>query len=359
LREIFSLSTNTTAGTTYGSNVLRFAPSSFSCYKRTRRPSHILDQPTLKTPTVQEVLVMTSSSTKLRRLDIPSESLRSLSLKEVISLNESETVGNEEGDAKNHGHHHGSSNKITSHLVLSLAALGAVYGDIGTSPFYTFNAVLGHQLLNKKSPSVPNENDVIGALSNILWCIIIVCVLKFSLIVLRADFNGEGGDFSMYQLVTQQKDKMWNWAKKPLIFIPVAAASLLICDTTITPAITILGALEGLQVVGPQIEKVVVPLAAVIVILLFSFQFKGTGTVGIFFGPFMIIWYLCIGLIGAYNVFWLDLSSLSAFNPWKAINWWITGNYAGAPAFAAMGSVILSVTGAETMYADMGKPLFH
>jgi len=185
------------------------------------------------------------------------------------------------------------------------------------------------------------------------------CRTFYSLIVLRADFNGEGGDFSMYQLVTQQKDKMWNWAKKPLIFIPVAAASLLICDTTITPAITILGALEGLLVIGPQIEKVVVPLAAVIVILLFSFQFKGTGTVGIFFGPFMIIWYLCIGLIGAYNVFWLDLSSLSAFNPWKAINWWITGNYAGAPAFAAMGSVILSVTGAETMYADMGKPLFH
>jgi K+ transporter len=140
-----------------------------------------------------------------------------------------------------------------------------------------------------------------------------------------------------------------------LIFIPVAAASLLICDTTITPAITILGALEGLLIVGPQIEKAIVPLAAVIVILLFSLQFKGTGKVGIFFGPFMIVWFLCIGFIGAYNIFWLDVSSLVAFNPWKAINWWLTGNYAGVPAFAAMGSVILSVTGAETMYADMGE----
>jgi KUP system potassium uptake protein len=297
---------------------------------------------------------MSSSSIKLTRLNTPFGSIQSiLSSNEEI---EDEALNSEED--KTHGNRAHSS-RIASHMLLSLAALGAVYGDLGTSPFYTFNAVLGRQLLNPTSPSVPSESDVVGALSNIIWCIIVVTVLKYSFIMLRADYNGEGGDFSIYQLVTQQKDKMWNWAKTPLIFIPVAAASLLICDTTITPAITILGALEGLLIVRPQIEKAIVPLAAVIVLLLFAVQFKGTGKVGLSFGPFMVLWFLTIGFIGAYNIFWLDLSSLVAFNPWKAINWWITGNYAGYPAFAAMGSVILSVTGAETMFADMGEHYYY
>jgi len=303
---------------------------------------------------------MSSANLKLRRIDA-GYSLYNRSAR--FSNNDDPSPAREEEEKEEDGAiisedkiHHGQSNnnKVASLLLMSLAALGTVYGDLGTSPFYTLNAVLSYQLGNPTSPSIPSRSDVIGALSNIIWALFLVPVIKYSWIVLQADYQGEGGTFSIYLLLMRQREKMKVWAVRLLLCLSLAAASLLVADTTITPAITILGALEGIELVLPNFKHYTVPSSILVVIVLFFFQYKGTGVLGLCFGPILVIWFVSIGSIGGYNIFTYDTSVLEAFNPWKAIDWWLTGSYTGYPAFAAMGSVMLSVTGAETMYADMG-----
>jgi KUP system potassium uptake protein len=238
----------------------------------------------------------------------------------------------------NHLHHSGNP------AFLALTALGVVYGDIGTSPLYAFQVALtgiGHP--------VPTTHDVFGILSLTFWALMLMVSLKYVVFVLRADNDGEGGILALLSLVTANQGGVGK--RLPvLVLLGVVGAALLYGDGVITPAISVLSAMEGLKLVAPSFGRAVVPVTIAILIGLFLIQRKGTEGIGKVFGPIMVIWFLVIGTLGAINI-WKAPAVIAAINPTHAFHFLFADPVV---SFAVIGAVFLTLTGGEALYADMG-----
>ncbi len=227
---------------------------------------------------------------------------------------------------------------------LTLGSIGVVYGDIGTSPLYAFREALN--AASHEAGSVPTRATVLGVLSMILWSLIVVVTLKYVLILLRADNHGEGGTLSLTALASRAMGR-----RTPFIFVlGMIGAAMFYGDSLITPAISVLSAVEGLKLATPAFEHYVVPLTILILLGLFAVQAHGTARVASFFGPVMTIWFLVIGGLGLWHI--SDAPSvLLAVNPLHAIGFMLSH---GTIAFVTLGLVFLAVTGGEALYADLG-----
>ena len=226
--------------------------------------------------------------------------------------------------------------------MLTLGALGVVYGDIGTSPIYAFREAL----VASAGGQVASREDILGVLSLIIWALTIIVTIKYIAFVLRADNRGEGGTLSLMALARGAI----KGRPVSILFIGMIGASLFYGDAVITPAISVLSAVEGMKVVTPAFEPYVVPLTLVILAALFAVQRFGTGSVGIVFGPITLVWFLAIGASGLVHIF-DDPEILLAINPY-----YIFGFLTHQPdvAFVTIGAIFLAVTGAEALYADLG-----
>ncbi len=229
---------------------------------------------------------------------------------------------------------------------LTLAALGVVYGDIGTSPLYTMQTVF-----SESTQIALNQANIIGATSAIFWALMMVVTLKYVLLILRADNHGEGGIMALVALATKSAKKPEQSTRKNiLLLLGVFGLALFYGDSMITPAISVLGAMEGVKVVSADLEQYIIPLTLSILIGLFLVQKRGTSAVGQWFGPIMIIWFGCLGLIGIYNIL-MSPAILQALNPWNGLVFLVDR---GLLVFLAVGAIVLALTGAEALYADMG-----
>ena len=221
---------------------------------------------------------------------------------------------------------------------LSLVALGVVYGDIGTSPLYAFR-----ECFNPEYGLAPTARDVYGVLSLIVWSLILIVSVKYLVLILRLDNRGEGGIMALLAMIRS--------ARRPVFLaIGLFGSALLYGDGIVTPAISVLSATEGLQIAAPAFRPWVMPAALVVLFLLFTVQRYGTMGVGGVFGPLMLIWFATIGVLGAAEII-REPAILSALNPWYGARlFWEQGR----AAFLALGGVVLAVTGAEALYADLG-----
>ncbi|HWA58992.1 MAG TPA: potassium transporter Kup [Gemmatimonadales bacterium] len=225
---------------------------------------------------------------------------------------------------------------------LSLAALGVVYGDIGTSPLYALKECFG-----EKHGIPPTPANVLGVLSLIVWSMNFVVSYKYIAQVMRADNRGEGGILALLALVKKPTD---HRRRTVLVTLGLFGAALLYGDGVITPAISVLGAIEGIEYATPALTRFVVPITTVILFVLFLFQKKGTRGVGRVFGPVMVVWFTCIALLGLGGIA-REPGVLKALNPWYAIDFFVRD---GLQGFLILGAVVLVLTGGEALYADMG-----
>jgi KUP system potassium uptake protein len=237
---------------------------------------------------------------------------------------------------------HGEAPVTSGFLALTLGSIGVVFGDIGTSPLYAFREAVGGAAQGAPVTRV----IVLGVLSLILWALLIVVTAKYVLLLLRADNNGEGGTLSLMALGQRALGRK-SW---PLLALGVIGASMFIGDSMITPAISVLSAVEGLKLAAPALEHYVVPLTLFILVLLFSVQSGGTARVATAFGPVMIIWFGTLGVMGLVHIS-DDPSVLAAINPWYAIDFLLSH---GTIGLVTLGAVFLAVTGGEALYADLG-----
>jgi len=233
-----------------------------------------------------------------------------------------------------------SAHSPASLPALSLAALGVVFGDIGTSPLYTFKTVMA--ATGRSEPAA-----ILGSLSLILWTLIIVTSVKYVTIALRVDNNGEGGILALMALLRRM-----DWGRKPLIiFVALFGAALVYGDAAITPAISVMSAVEGLEIVAPHLERYVLPITVVVLVALFSAQYHGTERIGRLLGPIMLVWFATISLLGLWGIL-QHPSVLWALNPVVGLRYLFSGG--GITTLLVIGGVFLCVTGAEALYADLG-----
>jgi KUP system potassium uptake protein len=227
---------------------------------------------------------------------------------------------------------------------MTLAAVGIVYGDIGTSPLYTLKTIFDptHGL----ALTTPN---LLGIVSLIFWGLTLIVSLKYVTLVLRADNRGEGGIMALMALALNSVTKASRW-HYPLMVIGVFGATMFYGDSVITPAISVLGAIEGLEVATPALSHYVVPLAVIVLVALYSLQRHGTAGIGRWFGPVMIVWFLALAVMGVINIAKAPVI-LEALNPLHAARFMAENRFV---AFVALGAVVLALTGAEALYADMG-----
>jgi KUP system potassium uptake protein len=230
----------------------------------------------------------------------------------------------------------------TGFWALTLGSIGVVFGDIGTSPLYAFREAVAGAAQGQPVSRV----IVLGVLSLILWALLIVVTAKYVLLLLRADNNGEGGTLSLMALGQRALGRR-SW---PLLAMGVVGASMFIGDSMITPAISVLSAVEGLKLAAPALEHFVVPLTVVILVVLFSVQSSGTARVASAFGPIMIVWFATLAVLGLVHIS-DDPSVLAAINPWYAIHFLLSH---GTIGMVTLGAVFLAVTGGEALYADLG-----
>lgn len=234
-------------------------------------------------------------------------------------------------------------------LPLTLTAIGVVYGDIGTSPLYTIR-----ECFFGPHAVAPTHENVLGVLSLILYALVIVVSVKYVTVVMRADNQGEGGILALTALLPDREGRAQGATmaidRPVLIALGLFGAALLYGDGMITPAITVLGAVEGLQVATPLFTPYVLPLSVAIIIGIFVIQQFGTHRVGGLFGPVMIVWFVVIAVLG---VAWIarEPAVLGALNPWHAVRYFLDNGWHGFPV---LGAVVLAVTGGEALYADMG-----
>jgi len=234
----------------------------------------------------------------------------------------------------------GAASHATSLVPLALGALGVVYGDIGTSPLYalkaSFDAVQG---------VTPTPVNVMGVLSLFFWTLTLVIVVKYLTFIMRADNHGEGGILALLALLRGDRVRT-----STLVSLGIFGAALLYGDGVITPAISVLSAIEGLSVATPRFEPYIVPLTVVILTALFVVQRRGTADVGAVFGPATLVWFLSIAATGLH---WIvsNPAVLQAVNPWFAVRFFVDN---GTHAFLLLGAVVLCITGGEALYADMG-----
>jgi KUP system potassium uptake protein len=239
-------------------------------------------------------------------------------------------------DSNDHGHHDGL-------LKLAVGAIGIVFGDIGTSPLYAFRETFaGHHQLTL------DPLHIMGVLSLMFWSMMIVVTIKYVAIIMRADNKGEGGSLALLALVSgRTKSRRWSAG---IILLGVFATSLFYGDSMITPAVTVLGAVEGLAIAAPAFGGLVLPIVIAILIALFWVQKSGTARIGLVFGPIMLVYFAVIAVLGLISVAQTP-EVLWAFSPHHAVHFFLADP---VRAFLALGSVVLAVTGAEALYADMG-----
>src|SRR5258705_424725 len=228
---------------------------------------------------------------------------------------------------------------------LSLLALGVVYGDIGTSPLYALR-----QAFHGTHPMPLTTGNVLGVLSMIFWSLILIVSVKYLVFVMRADNKGEGGILALMALLQRGRASLGLTPRGLIITIGIFGAALMYGDSVITPAISVLGAVEGLGVAAPALERWVIPLAIVILFGLFYIQSRGTARVGAVFGPIMILWFVTIAVLGLMEIFTRP-SVLAAVSPYYAVRFFLENRSAG---FLVLGAVFLAVSGGEALYADMG-----
>ena len=239
---------------------------------------------------------------------------------------------------------HNKPQKTALHT-MALAALGVVFGDIGTSPLYTMKEVFsaGHH------PLILNTTNVYGILSLITWALIMIVSIKYVAFIMRADNRGEGGIMALLALAS--RNTAGNKAKQRYIMLlGILGACMFYADGMITPAISVLSAVEGLEVAAPHLHHFIVPITLVVLFILFWAQSKGTEVVGKFFGPVMLLWFSTLAVLGIINISH-DLTILRALNPLYAVEFFMLQPKI---AFISLGAVVLAVTGAEALYADMG-----
>ena len=244
--------------------------------------------------------------------------------------------------------HHAESNPTGKRLAfLTLTALGVVYGDIGTSPLYALK-----ECFKTEYGLLPTANNVYGVLSLIVWALILIVAIKYIVFILRADNNGEGGILALLALIFQEEREDGMSKPKLALYITLGlfGAALLYGDGIITPAISVLGAMEGLQVGAAAFERFVVPATLVILFVLFLFQKHGTAKVGVVFGPVMMAWFVTLAVLGVAEIRHAP-RIFAAVNPIYAVRFFASN---GMHAFILLGAVVLAVTGAEALYADMG-----
>jgi len=226
---------------------------------------------------------------------------------------------------------------------LTLGAIGVVYGDIGTSPLYTVK-----EIFSETTGIALTQANIIGAISAIFWALMFVVSLKYVLLVLRADNKGEGGIMALLALASSAVSQ--HRTKTILFGLGVFGAALFYGDSILTPAISVLSAVEGLSLITPKLTPYILPLSIAILIGLFAFQKKGTAHVGKLFGPIIVIWFITLGSIGVWHILQNPVI-LQALNPLHAVRFFTDR---GAGVFLAVGAVVLAITGAEALYADMG-----
>ena len=225
---------------------------------------------------------------------------------------------------------------------LTLLAIGVVFGDIGTSPLYAFRETFaGHH------PLTIDRLHVYGVISLIFWSMMLVVTIKYVTILTRADNKGEGGSLALLALISRESNLRWSTG---IILLGVFACALFYGDSMITPAISVLSAVEGLTIVESGLQPLVVPIAIGILVGLFLIQRTGTARVGYFFGPIVSVYFVTLAVLGGISIA-RDPSVLFALNPWYAVNFFLMDEWL---AFLALGSVVLAVTGSEALYADMG-----
>ena len=239
-----------------------------------------------------------------------------------------------------HGHGHGSQGLAR----LAVGAIGIVFGDIGTSPLYAFRETFaGHH------PLTPDRLHVLGVLSLIFWSMMLVVTIKYVSIIMRADNKGEGGSLALLALINRKGGGKRRWTKG-IVLLGVFATALFYGDSMITPAISVLSAVEGLAVVETAFAPLVLPIAIAILVALFFIQSRGTAKVGLLFGPIMLVYFTVLAGLGLLHIVRSPMI-FEALNPIHAARFF---GAEGVTAFLAMGSVVLAVTGAEALYADMG-----
>lgn len=236
-------------------------------------------------------------------------------------------------------------NKVLSwkkSLILSITALGVVYGDIGTSPLYAIKEINKHLGANGRS-----LENVLGYISLVIWTLIIIVTIKYIILVLRADNDGEGGVFALFTLISRAKGKEVVFVS----FLLLLSVGFLLGDGIITPAISVISAVEGLGILTTAFESFIVPITIIILVLLFLIQGKGTAKIGILFGPIIALWFFSISILGLQQIF-SNPEILMALNPIQAFRFIL--NHDLRLLFLVLGSVILAITGGEALYADMG-----
>jgi KUP system potassium uptake protein len=240
--------------------------------------------------------------------------------------------------AASHGHRRDGMAK------LAFGAIGVVFGDIGTSPLYAFR-----QTFAGPHSIAADQLHIYGVLSLVFWSMMLVVTFQYVMTIMKADNKGEGGSLALLALISRNSSgKRWSW---PIVLLGVFATSLFYGDSMITPAMSVLSATEGLSYVHEGFQPYIVPIALVILIGLFAIQSRGTARVGALFGPVMLVYFLTLAMLGTIHIVDHPGIILETLNPLNAVRFFITD---GFTAFIALGSVVLAVTGAEALYADMG-----
>jgi KUP system potassium uptake protein len=229
---------------------------------------------------------------------------------------------------------------------LAVGAVGIVFGDIGTSPIYAFRETFaGHH------PLAPDPFHIVGVLSLIFWSMMIVVSLKYVTVIMRADNKGEGGSLALLALINRKSESGRRKWTGGIVLLGVFATALFYGDSMITPAISVLSAVEGITTVEPALGGYVLPVAVGILVALFAIQARGTAKVGAMFGPVMLVYFFTISVLGISHIIDAPGIIVETLNPLNAIRFFYID---GISAFLALGSVVLAVTGAEALYADMG-----
>ncbi|HET7717016.1 MAG TPA: potassium transporter Kup [Bauldia sp.] len=234
------------------------------------------------------------------------------------------------------------SPRTTSFWTLTVGCIGVVYGDIGTSPLYAFR----ESALAAGGESSPHESDVLGVLSLIFWALIIVVTIKYVLILTRADNRGEGGTLALMALAQRTTGRSTGL----IVLLGIIAAALFYGDAMLTPALSVLSAVEGLEIAAPSLGAYALPLSVVILVALFLVQNRGTASVASFFGPITSVWFIVLGVLGVVQIAG-NPSVLAALSPTYAVSFLLDDGLTG---FLTLGAVFLAVTGAEALYADLG-----
>jgi KUP system potassium uptake protein len=258
-------------------------------------------------------------------------------MSEAVQADANGASGKDEARHGAHGQHGGL-------MKLAIGAVGVVFGDIGTSPLYAFRETFaGHHRINADSV------HILGVLSLVFWSMLIVVTVKYVLTIMRADNKGEGGSLALLALINRKTEGA-SWTT-PIVLLGVFATALFYGDSMITPAMSVLSATEGLNYISPGFDPFIVLIALVILVGLFAIQARGTETVGKLFGPIMIVYFLVLAGLGLMHITAMPSVVWQMLNPMNAVYFFLTD---GFRAFVAMGSVVLAITGAEALYADMG-----